>query len=81
MRLPGQDLTTAQSGGCQRSAYRCTCPLSRSILEVVGGMMGPQCYSLTLVMLSGLDLSPKFVFRSDLTEKCSHLPFPCGVDL
>lgn len=33
------------------------------------GMTDPQCCNLTLVMPSGLDLSPEFIFRSDLTER------------
>lgn len=31
--------------------------------------MGSQCCNLTLVMPPGLDVSPKFIFRSDLTER------------
>jgi len=33
------------------------------------GMVGSQHCSLTLVMLSSLDLAPEFIFRSDLTER------------
>lgn len=76
-----QDLTPAYSGGCQSNlmAYLS----SEQITSVAARGMGrPPCRCLVLVMASGLDLSPEFICRDDLTERrvpSSDHPFSCVI--